>query len=580
MSRYLIGRSPGNRQNVYLPIKTLPTHTHLIGATGTGKSTLIMRILAQLMIGMVNPTTIFVIDPLGGLANVILNFMAHPTLCPESVRKRLVYIEPAKTEYCMPFNPLIFDDENDLYYRTGRTSDVMLRSGKSHDMTLMLRLRRWLYNCFYSVGALGYAPATAQFLIQPGTDQHDQLLRQIPDRLRNEWAEILKAGLRERIHALDSTRNRLNPYFTCPVLNNMFSSTQSYFDVPRFMREKKIVVVNLAPKGKIDPHVANAIGGMMVNEIVQTARNLPKEIVDPTMLVLDEFQNFVSEEMYSTLPETRQLGLQLLLSHQSFSQLLQGEIDMRGIVWQARNRFMFANDADDADLLAHELASLSYDPKSLKDQIEVFRQKKIGQKLIRLNNFSSTSTKSNAYDETSSHGSSRGRSYNSNDPFGGITHTEGSNVNRGSSRKQADSSGSNHGWSETLIDELEDFYEVSSRTYHTFDEQMRIWAKRVRRLLTGEALGKFKDDNRIHHIDVDQVVIPMIPALVDLKAKSLEENFANRELFIPTVAIQERWADFTARLGAGTSIPPNQREIVDAIRIEHGGDSNNDSIFR
>ena len=121
---------------------------------------------------------------------------------------------------------------------------------------------------------------------------------------------------------------------------------------------------------------------------------------------------------------------------------------------------------------------------------------------------------------------------------------------------------------------------MSSRTYHTFDEQMRLWAKRVRRLLTGEALGKFKDDNRIHHIDVDQVVIPMIPALLDLKAKLLEENFANRELFIPTVDVKKRWADFTARLGAGTSIPPNQREIIDAVKIENVGGSNNDSVFR
>lgn len=580
MSRYLIGQSPGSRQNVYLPIKTLPTHTHLIGATGVGKSTLIMRILAQLMIGIVNPTTIFVIDPLGGLAEAILSFMAHPTLCPESVRKRLVYIEPANTDYCMPFNPLIFNDENDLYYRTSRTSDVMLRSGKSHDMTLMLRLRRWLYNCFYSVGALGYPPATAQFLIQPGTEQHEELLRQIPDRLRNEWAEILKAGLRERIHALDSTRNRLNPFFTCHVLNYMLSNTESFFDVDRFMREKKIVVVNLAPKGKLDPHVANSIGGMMVNEIVQSARNLPRDIVNPTMLVLDEFQNFVSEEMYNTLPETRQLGLQLLLSHQSFSQLWQGEVDMRGIVWQARNRFMFANDADDADILAHELASLSFDPKELKDQVEVFRQKKIGQKLVRLNNFSATNTRSNAYDETSSFGSNNGRSYNSNDPYGGVTHSEGTNSSRGKSTKQADSRGTSEGWSETLIDELQDFYEVSSRTYYTFDEQMRRWAKRVRRLLTGEALGKFKDDNRIHHIDVDQVVIPMIPALKELKAKLLEENFANRELFIPTAIVKQRWEDFTARLGAGTSIPPNQQEIINAIRIEHKGDSNNDSVFR
>lgn len=578
MSHYLIGRSPDHGHNIYLPAATLPTHTHLIGSTGVGKSTLLVRLLAQLMVGNLQPSTIFVIDPLGGLAESLLDYMAHPTLCPESVRRRLVYIEPANTDYVMPFNPLRFIDENDLYYRTGRASDVMLRSGRSHDMTIMLRLRRWLYNCFYSVGTLGYPPSAAQFLVQPGTDQHNQLLSQIPPQLQLAWSEIMQAGLRERVTMLDSTRNRLNPFFVCPALNYMLSSTESFFDVARFMNEKKIVIVNLAPKGKIDPHIASTIGGLMVNEIIQTARNLPRDIVKPTALVLDEFQNFVGEDLYAAIPETRQLGLQLFLSHQSFSQLEQGDVDMRGIVWQARNRFMFANDADDADLLAHELASQTYDPKELKDQIEVFRQKKVGQSLIRLNNFSATNTRSHALDENSSSGTSRGRSYGQ--PYGESTYNDGRSDNRGRSEKNATSQGSSEGWSETLIDNLEDFYEVSSRTYYTFDEQVRRWARRLRQRLTGQAFAKFKDDNRIHEVDVDQVVIPMIPAQLDLKAKLLEENFANRELFLPTSEVDAQWHDFVQRLGQGTVIPPNQQVVIDAVRIEHKGGSDDDSDFR
>jgi hypothetical protein len=580
MSRYLIGRSPENGQNVYLPAATLPTHSHFIGSTGVGKSTLLVRIITQLMIGFLAPTTIFVIDPLGGLAESLLNFMAHPTLCPESVRRRLVYIEPANTDYVMPFNPLRFLDENDLYYRTGRASDVMLRSGSSHDMSIMLRLRRWLYNCFYSIGAMGYPPSAAQFLVQPGTDQHNQLLSQIPPQLQLAWSEIMQAGLRERITILDSTRNRLNPFFVCPALNYMLSSTQSNFDVTRFMTEKKIVIINLAPKGKIDPHIASTIGGLMVNEIIQTARNLPRDIVTPTALVLDEFQNFVGEDLYSAIPETRQLGLQLYLSHQSMSQLEQGDVDMRGIVWQARNRFMFANDADDADLLAHELATQTYDSKELKDQIEVFRQKKVGQSLIRLNNFSATNTSSHAFDENRSSGTTRGRSYQHGQPYSDSTYTDGSSVNRGQSEKNATSQGTSQGWSETMIDNLEDFYEVSSRTYYTFDEQVRRWARRVRQRSTGQAFAKFKDDNRIHEVDVDQLVIPMIPALVDLKAKLLEENFANRELFLPTSEVQTQWNGFVHGLGQGTIIPPNQQAIIDAVSVERSGGSNDDSAFR
>ena len=558
MSHYKIGRSVHDQRNIFLDTKTLGTHQHILGATGTGKSTLLVRVLTQLFVGIAAPSTVFVIDPLGGLAESLVNFIAHPVLCPDSVRQRFIYIQPSLTDYVMPINPLRSADESDLYFRTSRTSDVMLRSGQSHDMTIMLRLRRWLHNCFYSIGALGYPPSAAQFLVRPGTDQHNQLLNQIPPQLQIEWAEIMRAGLRERLTILDSTRNRLNPFFSCPTLNYMLSSTLSNFDVANFMRQKKIVIVNLAPHGKIDSHIASTIGGLMVNEIIQTARNLPRSVVAPTQLVLDEFQNFVGDDLYDALPETRQIGLQLWLSHQSFSQLENSAVDMRGIVWQARNRFMFANDAEDADMLAHELASLTFDPMELKDKIEVFRQKKIGQEIERLRNYSSTNTTSAALDQTSSVSTNHGKSYRGGLSSDGQTYNDAKTTVHGTSRKSAESAGTSEGWSETLVDQLEDFYEESSRTYFTFDEQMRRWAQKVRKLSTGEAIAKFKDDNEVYHIQCDRLVIPETESLADLKAELLEKNFSNRELFIPTVEVKADWNRFVAELGAGNSVPPNQ----------------------
>lgn len=562
MNRYKIGRSPTD-ETVFLPSKTLSTHTHLIGATGSGKSTLIIRLLSQIFLSM-SASTVFVIDPLGGLADALLNFIAHPSLSTPFVRNRLVYIEPARTDVVMPFNPLRFYDEHDLYYRTGRTSDVMLRSGRSTDMTLMLRLRRWLYNCFYSMGALGYPPAVAQFLLHPGTSQHEQLLRQIPPQLQLDWAELLGAGVRDRINMLDSTRNRLSPFFTCPVLNHMLTCEENYFDVARFMEEKKIVIINLATKGKIDPHIAHAIGGLMVNEIIQTARNTPRQIVDPTLLVLDEFQNFVGEDLYNAIPETRQLGLQLLLSHQSFSQLQQGEIDMQGITWQARNRFMFVNDAEDADLIAHELASLTYDPMKLKDQIESLRQRKVGQEIVRLQNYSATNTSSRASDRSRSSNEGASRSL---DSYGVGDRTVSRGSGSGYSEKAATSSGTSEGWSETLVDKLEDFYEVSSRTYFSFEEQMRMWAREIRRRTTGNCFGKIQNDNRVHEVAVEQLLVPCTPRLKDLKEALLEQNFCDRALFLPESQVKQRWEDFKQLLGSGKAVPKLQQQVIEATPI-------------
>ena len=172
----------------------------------------------------------------------------------------------------------------------------------------------------------------------------------------------------------------------------------------------------------------------------------------------------------------------------------------------------------------------------------------------------------------------RGRSYS--DQQHGSTYADNESSNRGRSEKNATSNGESSGWSETLVDKLEDFQEVSSRTYYTFDEQMRQWAKRVRQLKTGQAIAKIKDDDQIHSLDVDQLVIPETSALAELKAKLLEENFANRELFLPKHEVDAQWDSFVELLGNGLAVPPNQQVIIDAVQSEQRGGEDSDSAFR
>ena len=102
----------------------------------------------------------------------------------------------------------------------------------------------------------------------------------------------------------------------------------------------------------VDSHIADAIGGFIVNEVLQSAMNMKPSEVDLTYLLLDEFQHFVGPDLFDAIPVVRQLGLRLILAHQSFSQLVKGDLDLTNIIWQARSRLMFANDAEDADIIA------------------------------------------------------------------------------------------------------------------------------------------------------------------------------------------------------------------------------------
>ena len=75
---------------------------------------------------------------------------------------------------------------------------------------------------------------------------------------------------------------------------------------------------------RVPLHLGTTIGSLALNEILETALNLPHDVVRPTYVLLDEFQNFDGPDVYDAIPTVRQQGVRLILAHQSFSQLKQG----------------------------------------------------------------------------------------------------------------------------------------------------------------------------------------------------------------------------------------------------------------
>lgn len=522
-----LGTDCETNQPVDLDPDLFRTNFHLIGATGTGKTTAIHTMLRPLLADPSPKCALFLVDPMGNLSRDLLLWIANERLCPEHVRRRLLYIEPAREDLVLPFNPLIHSSDDHLYYQCGRAVEIMLRAWASQNIEEMPRLRRWMFASFFSVASMGLPISMCRWLLTPGTPEHLALLSKLTPELQGQWSEILNARGSEAVRILESTRNRLAPFFESGILRRMFGSTNSRFDVARFIRERRIVILNVASLGKLDQHIASTIGGLAVNEVIQTARNMTPSEVNPTYLLLDEFQNFVSNDLFEALPIVRQLGLRLILSHQSFSQLERGEIDLTQMIWQARSRLMFANDSEDADLLAHELATLTYDPKKLKEILYSTRQRTAGYKREWLKGVGKTSTESHARDRGKSRASGQndGESLAPNKYQPTKSNSSSKTVTETESEKDAESHGFSESESETLVPILEDLTEVASKNYSSFDEQTVEWAKRLRTSPTGRAFGKFKDDPRLYEIDIDHHPITETKALLQKYDELLAKNF-------------------------------------------------------
>lgn len=511
-----LGREIGTGRPVDLPPGSFRTHYHLIGATGKGKTTAIQTILQQLILDPFEQPCVIVFDRLGGLSSDLLMWLASPYCTPEA-RDRLVYIEPADERYVLGFNPLLYGSEEEGFYKVSRATEIILRAWESVNIEAMPRLARWTFNAFWASAQLGLTVSDCIHFLTPGSRQFTALLPLLPERLRAEWEELVRVSPTEMGRMLESTRNRLKPYFESGILRRMFGTRESRLDIAGFMRGGKVVILNLAPRGRLSTQVADCIGALVLNEVFAVARSLEPWDRFPTYLLLDEFQNFVGPDIESALAEVRQLELRLILSHQSFSQLKRGDYDLTNMIFQAQSRMMFGVQGEDADLLAQELTSLEYDPKRVKEENWVSRQKLTGYKTIRLESGSESWQSSDTWSKDESESEDeRAPKKDKDDEKGTKGQSKGKREGKGGST----GSGGQRGWSEHMQPVHEDYVELASRTFYTFDEQKQMWARKVRQLKTGQCVLRLVDDDQLRMVAVERSA----PGYLDFDVRTLHEE--------------------------------------------------------
>lgn len=548
--KILLGRDRTSGLKVHVPKRSFDTHWHLIGSTGKGKTTAIHTLLHPLLLDPNANDCWIIIDRMGSFSYELLRWMASEFCTPE-VRERLVYVEAANEDVVLGFNPLLYRTPGEGYYKVQRGVEVILRGWGDQNIQEMPRLAMWTYNAFWAAAQLGLTIADCVHFLIPGSPFHRPLIECLPDKLRYEWQEILQSRSGEVTRILESTRNRLRPYFEQVILRRMFGSTKNRLDVARMMREGRIVILNLASKNRIDPQCADAIGGLVLNEVLATARALDPWDRRPTYLLLDEFQRFVGTDIEEALPEVRQLGVKLILAHQSFSQLKRGDHDLTNMIFQAQSRMIFGLQGEDADLVAHELASITFDPLKIKDELYSKRQREIGKEKVLLKSWNESQAAADNWTKTYGDQWSDNKSVTHHDYPHKDIKSDGSG--RGGSKQAGQGGSSTHqrgeGTAEHLVPILEDYEELSTRSYYSFDEMMRCWARDVRNRRTGECYVRMVDDPTVYDVRVKRSAPGHLgwdvtdlrhdlPEVLDDVAQLIETNY--RSDFFVTPALIER----------------------------------------
>lgn len=319
-------------------------HLHVIGKTGTGKSTFLLSLM---MSDLRNGRGLAFLDPHGDAARAVIANVPRHRIAD------LIYLDPADLEHPIGFNPL-FNIEPD---RRPLVAAHIVATFKHiwHD-SWGPRLEYLLQNSVRlllddRVSTLLGLPA---LLINER--YRDRLLARCGDpQVRQFWTQELAAwGDNFRAEALSPVQNKVGALLASPVLRNILGQHRPTLDIPAIMNSGRVLIVNLS-KGSLGTGPSFLLGALLSTALAQGAEsraNIPEPERLDFHLYADEFQNFATDSFATILSEARKYRLSLTLAHQFLSQL---PLSLRqAVLGNAGSIIAFRIGADDASALAPE----------------------------------------------------------------------------------------------------------------------------------------------------------------------------------------------------------------------------------
>jgi hypothetical protein len=337
----------GPRRRIGLSVADARHHLHVVGATGTGKSTLLTNlILADAIAGR----GVAVLDPKGDLITDLLARL------PANVGHRLVVIDPAETDAPPSWNvldahgrdpDLVVDQIVGVFARLyaaywgPRTDDVF----RSACLTLI---------------SDSDVPVTLADIPRLLSDSAYRATRtrglSDPAGLGGFWAWYDQLSDTGRAQVIGPVMNKLRAVLSRRFAADLFGSAASTFTLANIL-DGGILLARL-PKGLLGDDTTRLVGSLLLSGLWQaaTARaDTPEDHRLDASIYVDECHNFLHlpGSLDDVLAEARGYHLSLTLAHQHLGQLPRDIAD--AVHANARNKAFFTLSPDDARALARHV---------------------------------------------------------------------------------------------------------------------------------------------------------------------------------------------------------------------------------
>ena len=328
-------------EHASIPLADLTRHIYIIGSSGTGKTSLLVNMVAQ---AQEKGYCVHVIDPHGDMAYDLVECL------PERLEE-MIFLDPLKVRFSI--NPFELPPYRDEYERAmlveriiGQIVDVMKR---------IFGARYWgpsLNRTFQNVARTLY--------LRDDSPTFEDILNVLLGKFENKnfvkekaFEELRKELKKIPPERFDAVINKVDPFVKNALLRMLFCSKKSTIDFKELLQPKRLVIWRLA-KAEITEMNMQMIGSALITKLWFYCASRAREERNPVLLVIDEFQNFAFlETLQVMIAEARKFGIGLILSHQHTKQLteeLLGEV-----LGNTATKIIFRVSGDDALTLARSI---------------------------------------------------------------------------------------------------------------------------------------------------------------------------------------------------------------------------------
>jgi hypothetical protein len=311
-------RRSGKNAPVRIQERARLTHTAILGGTGTGKTTLMERMIMK---DIARGRGVGVLDPHGDLAARVLANL------PASRWDETVYLDFSDLEYPVGLN--IFAS-----CTSPVRDELLLERAIQNFIAILTKLypidmigpicQLNLVNALKLIQWNPARPATLVDLPRCFVDRafRAQLVENCEDGfVRNFWREIdAQSSQSFKGDMLQYIISKVTPFMDNALLRNILGQPRQSFDLRQVIESGQIFIVNLA-KGILGERNSYLLGMILLYQIEQICLSRKAGASQPWFLYLDEFHHFATEHFSSMLSELRKFSVGMVLANQCFAQI-------------------------------------------------------------------------------------------------------------------------------------------------------------------------------------------------------------------------------------------------------------------